>query len=68
MENGVRPLLKHSILTFSGLGMWVQTKKWGFSNQHGLKNELPAPIAEAYIGECGTSMEILMVQCQQIPE
>lgn len=54
VENGVKSLLNHSILTFSGSGMWVQTKKWGLNNQHGLKNETPAATVEAHIGDVGS--------------
>lgn len=35
VEKGVRSLLNPSILTFSGSGMWVQTKKWGLITSMG---------------------------------
>lgn len=54
VENGVRSLLNHSILTLSGSGRWVWTKKWGLNNPHGLKNETPAATVEAHTGEVGS--------------
>lgn len=48
--------------------MWVQAKKCGLSNQHGLKNEIPCLTMGLHIGECRKLMALLMAQSQQVPD
>lgn len=49
-------------LTFPGPRMWVQAKKCGLSNQHGLKNEIAFLTMGLRIGESGKLMAILTAQ------